>query len=229
MKKIAAHGPPKLRVISAIAATVAMGAAALGFATEGQIAPATTGLADAAGTQALPPDNLRKPVGLTITQGNDLPICKVYAMRIAKLNDAFCSRPEDDSIPGFERLDRYELTEAEAIRHYSAVRHFVDGAVAVSSPTTIEFFGSWAHAWSFRTPVDVENDGKPLFVLVWQGMPATNKGGACGGLYASKPWDFPYIETRDFILAADGRAIDEARTRAIFGYQDATIESCVNT
>lgn len=76
------------------------------------------------------------------------------------------------------------------------------------------------HVWSFPEPIDIENDGSRLNVLIWQDFVATRTGTTCGSDYASHPWTEPYVDQRVFIVSADGKTIDEQRTRTIFGAPD---------
>jgi hypothetical protein len=182
--------------------------------------------------------------GLKLTHGRGTAVCDAYLQRLKQSHFGaaewpFCGRPEDESVPGFQRLERRYLSETEALPLVNRVQKFM--AVGdqnqvqrtyysnaehpelshwsddIELPTEILKYGSWTKVWTFRTPVDIENNGAPEPVLLWQGFPAaTHKGGACGGAASGRTWDFPYMETRGFILSADGKTIDEAKTRAVF-------------
>jgi len=69
--------------------------------------------------------------------------------------------------------------------------------------------------WTYKTPVDIGNDGMPVRLLVWQGYGVPEWGGGkCGVVYGR---DVSYNPQRVFVLSTDGKTIDEAQTRAIFG------------
>jgi hypothetical protein len=174
-------------------------------------------------------------VGLKLTHGKGTAVCDAYLQRLTQSHlevaeTLFCGRPEDESVPGFQRLERHYLTEAEALplvnrvqkfmavgdqnqvqrTYYSNAEHpeLAHWSDDMELPSQILKFGSWTKVWTYRTPVDVENNGSPDPVLLWQGSPAaTSKGRACGDAF---------IETRAFVLSPDGKTIDEAKTRAVF-------------
>jgi hypothetical protein len=75
----------------------------------------------------------------------------------------------------------------------------------------------WMYVWTYAAPVDISNNGSPVNVITWQGYGATGTGVRCGSDYAFHPWSDSYVNQRAFVLTADGRAIDEAQTRLIFG------------
>lgn len=75
----------------------------------------------------------------------------------------------------------------------------------------------WLSVWSFSAPVDINNDGTPLNVIIWQGYGATGVGKMCGTDYAGSTWQLSYINQRAFVLTADRKSIDETQTRLVFG------------
>jgi hypothetical protein len=79
--------------------------------------------------------------------------------------------------------------------------------------------------WTYVAPLDLENNGSPDHVLIWQGYGATDSAAACGELVPppGTAWDATYVPTRAFILTTDGKRIDEQRTRAVFGASGALV------
>lgn len=164
--------------------------------------------------------------------GKGVPVCEAYLRRLNQAHfqaDPFCGIPESDTVPGFESLERHYLSVAEigalfnyvhAFMYYGD-QHHADSIVDQDSQKTIDQYTAfgWLRVWKYAPTLDIENNGIPDNVIVWQGYGASDKGGHCGSTYDHKPWDFSLVEQRAFILSTDGKTIDEERTRAIFGAQ----------
>lgn len=137
----------------------------------------------------------------------------------------FCGRPDDG--PGFMLLKRRYWGVEQIWPIFTHVYEFMlfDNQFHVqkwfspnpASPDTQDGIGDslcrgWMRAWSYEEPIDIENDGSPLNVIIWQ-----YGGTQCGSDYADHPWNFPYVDRRALIINSDGKNIDERLTRAIFG------------
>ena len=66
-----------------------------------------------------------------LTRGNTVPVCEAYLQRLNQTQfkyPANCGRPEDDQVPGFQRLTRVLLsqTEVEKERCSRCRRHSSD-------------------------------------------------------------------------------------------------------
>ncbi|MHB9119442.1 MAG: hypothetical protein ACYC2R_14405 [Burkholderiales bacterium] len=166
-----------------------------------------------------------------LTQGKGVPVCEAYLKR---LNDSdfdkppFCGRPEDDSVPGFTRLNRVPLTAEEIHDLYPKVEGFQSyqnqnkWKIQLKDSPFKEFMSlasvrsdmgmNRVGAWRYEPPVDIDNDGQPDNVLMWyQGRFAC---GSIGG-YATYPEHGSFTAN---ILDAKNQCINEARTRELFGH-----------
>jgi hypothetical protein len=63
--------------------------------------------------------------------------------------------------------------------------------------------------WKYKPPLDIENNGIPLNVAVWQGF-GLYKAERCGGGLVRNM-------QRVYILTTDGKELDPLRTASIFG------------
>jgi hypothetical protein len=185
-----------------------------------------------------------QPISFKLTQGNGVAVCEAYLGFLNRTRftvNPFCGRPDSDPAHGFEYLQRRDLSANEILSLFNYVHafmHFNDQYHAertfhpnaqhmeksywstdVSSESEInDLLGlHWIHVWTYSAPIDLNNDGMPFNVLIWHGYGADGNGAVCGTNYAHHPWDFSYTRQRAFILTADGKQIDEKRTRAIFG------------
>jgi hypothetical protein len=178
----------------------------------------------------------------TMMKGQGVPVCEAYLdvlNRTPLERTPFCSRPENGPAP-FVPLERRYLEADEILPLFNYVwefmrfddQHHVErvfhpnqnpklsywSADVETREGIAEFLGrDWMHVWTYATPIDIDNDSKPVRLLIWQGYGVSRSGASCGVDYASGPWDGTYTEQRVFVLSADGRTIDESQTRAIFG------------
>jgi hypothetical protein len=186
-------------------------------------------------------DSLRHTFRLV--KGRGVPVCEGYLDLLNRtdfLAMPFCGRPDGDPAHGFQMPERHYLTAGEIWPLFDRVyrfTHFGDQGYDkkffhpnmnpeksfwsenVEDETNIKEMvqGRELVVWTYSVGLDLDNNGTSDRVLLWLGYGAGDSSGVCGALYASKPWDFPYLPQRAFVLTADGKRIDEARTRAIFG------------
>jgi hypothetical protein len=177
-----------------------------------------------------------------LTNGKGVPVCEAYLDLLNRTpleRTPFCGRPENGPAP-FVHLERRDVGIDEILPLFNYVfefmrfndQHHVEKffrpnddpkkSYWSTDATTPEVIGQvlgfhWMHVWSYDTPIDIANDGKPVRVLIWQGYGASGSGASCGVDYAAGPWYGTYTEQRAFVLNADGKTIDEPQTRAIFG------------
>lgn len=188
-------------------------------------------------TQPEPPTTAahREPLRqFRIARGAGLPVCKAYSQLLDRIPlytaTPFCDRPDYGPALGFEPLERMYLTVPEIERLFGQVHAFMDfgdpnypdsiGLAESRDDAGIKQFMSWhwISAWRYSAPIDIGNNGKPVNIVVWRGYGAADKGGACSSYGpAGKPWDFPYMQQRAFILRDNVMSIDATQTRAIFG------------
>jgi len=179
----------------------------------------------------------------TAIQGQDLPVCKAY-LELLNQSDyqgktPFCGRPES-GLPGFAPLQRHNLNADQIFPLFKYVWEFMafdnqlhleryfygnvnDQAKSYWSPDpeskdtiAMDVNRGLIFVWTYDSDLDMANDGHPVRVLLWQGYGATRWPAVCGQANYY-PWTNSYVKQRAFILSADGRMIDERRTRAIFG------------
>ncbi len=182
------------------------------------------------------------PAPFTLTEGRGLPVCDAYLEVLNRMpleRTPFCGRPDNGPHPDFIPLTRHDLSAEEIMSLFTYVWEFMrfddqrheeryahpqldpSKSFWSANPTDLETiekflrFG-WLNVWSYAAPIDIENDGNPIPLVIWQGYGATSKGADCGTAYPHV-WTDSYIEQRPFVLSTDGKTIDEGRTRAIFG------------
>ncbi len=182
------------------------------------------------------------PAPFILTEGRGLPVCDAYLEVLNRMpleRTPFCGRPDNGPNPDFVPLKRHDLSAEEIMSLFTYVWEFMrfddprheeryahpqldpSKSFWSANPTdldTIEKFlrFGWLNVWSYSAPIDIENDGNPIPLVIWQGYGATSKGADCGTAYPHV-WTDSYIEQRAFVLSTDGKTIDEGRTRAIFG------------
>ncbi|HEV7165918.1 MAG TPA: hypothetical protein VGO35_11060 [Gammaproteobacteria bacterium] len=181
------------------------------------------------------------------SRAQDLGVCDAYLQLLKQTKfekTPFCGRPEDGSVPGFIPLKR-NYWEAEQIwpifthvyefmlfddqlhvqRFFSQNPDDPNKPLVTTDPTRKDGIAQflhrgWMSVWSYAEPIDIENDGSPLNLLLWQGYGATGLsggGGPCGSDYAEHSWTISYVNQQAFIVNLDGKTIDEQLTRKIFG------------
>jgi hypothetical protein len=180
----------------------------------------------------------------SLLQGRGVPVCDAY---LQLLNQAhfdvtpFCGRPDGAGEPGFMPLKREYWGPDQILPIFTHVYEFMlfdnqfhvqrwfapnpanpNKPLVTTSPVTREDIAddvrlNWISVWSYEHPIDIENDGSPRNLLIWQGYGAAGGGHPCGSDYADHPWTVSYVYQRAFIINADGKTIDERLTRAIFG------------
>jgi hypothetical protein len=174
----------------------------------------------------------------SLIKGKELPVCLAYLERLnavdyyheaaeSALSAPYCGRPENNSVSGFALLKRVPLTVTEARALLPSVFSFTHpGLVGPNSGSAVYDFGRIVEPgqeglsiWRFDSKVDIENNGVPDDVIVWQGFGASLGSGVCGVDYGhTGPWIYRPLQLA-YILTADGKMVDESKTQAIFGRQ----------
>lgn len=156
-------------------------------------------------------------------------------------NQPFCGRPENDAVPGFARLTRVPLTAEEVNALTNQVYNFTHGTTfeemsyvspatgnpadkPVRSPTwplaeTRKMLNFELFVWRYQPDIDIDNDGSSDNVMVWQGEGAGGGTGSCG-TYGLPPTPQAALRQAQlaYVMTPDGKQVDMARTRAIFGH-----------
>ena len=171
---------------------------------------------------------------LTVTRGQGVPVCEAYLQRLNQTQfkyPAYCGRPEDDQVPGFQRLTRVRVSKEEITKLYNLVvtitnprteidsRYFdemnANGGVFTGTPPQITMPQARAYeTWRYDPLIDIDNDGSPDNVVIWN-LDSVDYH-ECG--------DFRPGPTRgqqvSLIMSADGSTVDQARTIRTFGHPD---------
>jgi hypothetical protein len=183
------------------------------------------------GSAARAPDVNHK-YHFTLIKGKQLPVCRAYLERLNAVDyDAeggtttapYCDRPENTQVEGFSELSRVTLTENEANLLLLDLWNFTHPDALTEkrllSPVRAPVNGRLP-IWRYGSKVDIDNDGVPDNLIVWQGYGASKALAGCGDEYGHGPagaviersWQIAYVMT------ADNKAIDHDRTQAIFGH-----------
>jgi hypothetical protein len=174
-----------------------------------------------------------------LTRGKNVPACQAYLQRLKQTQfsqPAYCGRPEDDRVPGFQRLQRVMLSATEVERRGSLVETIAyplnidrwpyyeqmnaNGGVFPGTPRSFQATvlpGKHYSSWRYTPEVDIDNDGTPDDILIWNIDELDHPD--CGG-YRGPPPGPVRADQWAFILTKDGRTIDQARTIEIFGHPD---------
>lgn len=169
-----------------------------------------------------------RPYVFELTRGRGTAVCDAFLNR---LNHSYyqyppyCGIPESDSVPGFARLNRKMLSVKQAQLLFSPVYWF-EGTGARSQGTPgknqdINLFAMGyrvlghysAPVWRYQPPIDIENNGHPDDVVIWQGIGKTT-GYFCGQRF--NVGDYWRVPQRAFVMTDDGIHVDEEKTRQIF-------------
>lgn len=188
-------------------------------------------------------ESLPKPI-FKLTKGQGTEVCDAYLQRLNNsdyrrisgfnfLDPPFCGRPEDDSVPGFTRLNRMPLNAGEiyalqASMHrfqHDRKRKYRDFAPLESVKSVQRFMDTnRLGAWRYNPPVDIDNDGQADNVLIW--FSAAGAGG-CGSFNGNDTYPEGGSYTAN-ILDAKNQAIDEKRTEELFGHPVGGYPNTVN-
>jgi hypothetical protein len=178
-------------------------------------------------------DRIAYGATFTLTRGRALPVCVAYQQRLNQTEfvaPAFCGRPEDDRVPGFARLDRVAVSTARINALVDLVSTITDPVSVIGSQyyrsmnanggvfegKPLHLFGYYDEkprlsTWSYAEPIDINNDGQPRTVLIWN---TDHADGPYCGLSAARSGQFA------FVMTADGQTIDQAATIRTFGHPD---------
>jgi hypothetical protein len=177
----------------------------------------------------------KQPV-FELTKGRGTPVCEAYLQRLNQTeftHPAFCGRPEDDRVPGFSTLGRVPVLDDQINRLYDLVGVILrpldvadyesmnrNRGVFTGKPRASGF--RWLgyvtqSSWKYEQPLDIDNDGKPHEVLIWNLDNPEHPG--CGGYQGRVPTQIRAGQFA-FILTPDGTTIDQLGTEETFGHPD---------
>jgi hypothetical protein len=181
-----------------------------------------------------------------ITKGKGTPVCDAYLERLRKTvftDPPFCGRPESDAVKGFDVLHRVPLTAQQVHTLYDRVsslasRGFQDSQdyVAAESerrglPFSREpvasiqkFLELGLSVWGYEPWVDIDNDGTPENLIIWNGIGGSFGSSARCGATDMMPGDQMVRQYQlPYVLTPHGDAIDTYRTFTLFGDPSAPI------
>jgi hypothetical protein len=178
------------------------------------------------------------------SQAQGLGVCDAYQQLLNQTHfdrTPFCGRPDYGPVSGFTQLKRHYWGVEQIWPIFTHVYEFMlfdnqfhvqrwfapnpndpGKPLVTTNPDTKDDIAKtlrlhWMRVWSYEKPIDIQNDGSPLNVLIWQGYGATRGAQVCGAVYYGHPWTNPYVHQQAFIINPDAAAIDERLTRRIFG------------
>lgn len=162
-----------------------------------------------------------------LTKGRGVAVCDAYLERLKLTEYAdppYCDRPESDEIEGFDRLNRVPLTVDEAFALGDRIRNFTFNGDQDAFTNRRSFvtkaiiqrdLGRSILAWRYEPPVDIDSDGIPDALVVWQGYGASPGNYVCGSVKERDPL---YQSQIAYIIDVDTMRINEKKTRDIFGH-----------
>ena len=156
-------------------------------------------------------------------------LCHAYVRRLSSMKfrkAPYCGR-EETSAAGFTPLRRTILSPEEiaelwqTVRYFSLGRNQFAGKMDISIESIRREVGLSLFVWRYDAPIDISNDGHPRTILVWQGDEVGFKEGRslCGEReYPGDPPTGTRVPQVAFVLAPDGKSIDQAETERVFGH-----------
>jgi hypothetical protein len=155
-----------------------------------------------------------------LTKGHGIQVCEAYLQRLnltTYYDPPYCGRPETSVVPGFRVLDRIALKTEEKIRMSGPLfKRWEQPSPHLTSSWEIDARGATGiYAWRYKDPIDLGNNGRPEYVLVWRGYGLT--GAAKCGVPAGTQSTVGYRPRQlPLVLQSDQEHIDENKTAAIF-------------
>jgi hypothetical protein len=172
-------------------------------------------------------------ITMRLTLGKTLPVCKAYLQRLNVTlfhEPPYCGRPENDHISGFSALKRIPLSPNETTALYgqlTALRAYghTTPPIALDSMAAANAAkggaGGAILAWRYDGGIDIDNDGKKSHIVMWIGSPVDDSNIPCGerdsrdGIAIGRG---ARLTQMAFVVSEDHKTVDEAMTRAVFGY-----------
>lgn len=180
-----------------------------------------------------------------LTRGAGVLVCEAYLTRLNSSQYEIppaCTRPEPDNTLGFTKLNRVYISSEEAhsivprIRDYYGSKHQgskeADEAEEAKRKANglgpkrerLSTINSMIEkkqivAWRYNPAVDIDNDGIPDNVLMWQGYGLLGSLDVCGEPMVYTHFTFDgVLDTAAFVVAITNDRLDTDRTMAIFGH-----------
>jgi hypothetical protein len=175
-----------------------------------------------------------------LTQGHGVPVCEAYLQRLNQTLfkvPPYCGRPESTLVPGFEPLHRQWMSVSQFTHLYIPVTVFLEDlpndlpSIHRKGPDGTDIFGPPAgggfptpympSTWIYDPPVDIENNGAPDNVAIWDEYDRLDVFPPC-----FRDMDFGVSTTgshsseEGIILKPDMSGINTTKTAAVFGHPD---------
>ncbi len=153
------------------------------------------------------------------------PVCEAYLQRLNQTvfgHPPYCTRPESAIVPGFELLHRQPIGQTK----FLALELEVE-LLLYKHPSSPEYPPKYQEnyhpaTWRYDPPVSVENNGQPDNLVIWD--PEDGNAPLCGFPYGPRAIPEGGL-LAPFILTADDKAVDLAKTQEIFGRPNVSLES----
>ena len=183
-----------------------------------------------------------------LKKGAGMPVCDAYLKRLNTTDfkkPPFCGRPENDTVEGFALLNRVPLSPVDVHDLFPVIGGFMSLANRVSlnwndvsvqknlvetgndrmtelgqKLVQMEMDKGHAKIWSYKPPIDIDNDGVPDNVEIWHGsvLPGGLGGQACGGMSPFADDALVRQPQIPFVITNDNKWLDVAKTENIFSH-----------
>jgi hypothetical protein len=161
-----------------------------------------------------------------ITKGKGTAVCDSYLIRLNTTHyysPPYCGRPENDAIPGFKQL-KYTVLDAREVNdlfpkiyNYWFPQATAEGddilALRKGSVDVSPEVNRTVEVWRYDEPIDIENDGHPVNLLMWRGY-GVDGSGLCGASFGRDPSGYRQRQV-PLVIRADSKTVDDYKTRAL--------------
>lgn len=161
-----------------------------------------------------------------MNKGHGVPVCEAYLQRLNVTDyrvvvprPPYCGIPENDEVPGFQVLPRVDLPTQTIVKLSGKIFNWWERPnprFERDWSGSDQQVGTTMMAWRYDPPIDINNDGKPDDIILWQGYGLQADVDRCGDLvteyykWGFRPRRLPLIMSQDF-------HIDTEETARVFG------------
>ena len=184
-----------------------------------------------------------RPFEFKLTKGHGLPVCEAYLQRLNNtpfdnVHRPYCDRPEDDSVSGFSRLTRVSLQPSEVNKLYRLAYNFQfpprqfenDGEkeIRAGRVDVTKNVGRGLLAWRYDPRVDIFNNGKPVNILMWQGVMLGAYARQCE-FYDDNAGHGTRVEQMPIVVKPGDNEVDERATKLLIAHPVQQYDSTIHT